>query len=313
VNVRGQANVGSEVVTQLRKGEPVIVIDEISVEKPKPGDPAKWLKIVMPTNTPVWVNATFLTNHVVMPKVLNIRSGPGEQFSVIGRLDRDATVQEIRVVENWMEIIAPTNTFAFVAADLIERTNAPAAVAKTEAAPAKPAEPAPTPVVVPAPAPAPAPVTETVKVEPTPAPAPVVDNAPKPIVVAEAKPAPAPEPVAPAPAPAPVVIPVPAPAAPKAPPADVVIQPIPSDVPGPKRVVTREGVVRRSISIQAPSAFRLANPETGDTLNYLYAGDTGLQIKYYLGKRIRVSGEEVVDARWVGTPVVTIQTLEPLP
>ncbi|HSH96200.1 MAG TPA: SH3 domain-containing protein [Roseimicrobium sp.] len=293
VNVRGQATVNSEVVTQLRKDEKITILGEINVEKPKPGEPAKWLKISVPTNTPVWVNTAFLTNHTVIPKLLNVRSGPGEHFSVIARLEKEATVQEIRVVDNWMEIVAPTNASAFVAADLIDRPNASATVSKVEPAPASP---------VAKPAPAPAPITETVKVDAAPAPAPVVDAPAKPVA---AIPAPAPATVIPVPAPAPVV-------AAKVP-ADVELQPIPSAAPAPKRIITREGIVRRSISIQAPSAFRLADPDTGDTMNYLYPGDTGLQVKYYLGKRIRVSGEEAIDRRWLNTPVITIQTLEPLP
>ena len=122
VNVRGQAKLNSEVVTQLKRGEAVTVLEEIEVKKPKKGDPPKWAKILLPANTPVWVYAPYieLTNKTVNIRRLNVRAGPGENYSILGRLDRGTPVKEIRVVENWMEIEAPATACAFVAADLLE-------------------------------------------------------------------------------------------------------------------------------------------------------------------------------------------------
>src|SRR5262245_16590330 len=89
VNVRGQANVKSEVITQLHKGEAVNVLEEIPVKKPKKGEPAAWLRIQLPANTPVWVYAPYIEADAktVNIKRVNIRSGPGENFSIIGRLE----------------------------------------------------------------------------------------------------------------------------------------------------------------------------------------------------------------------------------
>src|SRR5689334_12979685 len=56
VNVRGQASFIGEVITHLKKGETVTVLEEIALKKPKKDEPAKWAKILMPTNTPVWVS-----------------------------------------------------------------------------------------------------------------------------------------------------------------------------------------------------------------------------------------------------------------
>ena len=85
------------------------------------------------------------------------------------------------------------------------------------------------------------------------------------------------------------------------------------DEPPPKRVVKRVGVVKRTFSIQAPTGFALIDPRTGETIDYLYTGDTGLQLKYYLGRRIAVTGPEAVDKRWPKTPMIEIETLEVLP
>jgi uncharacterized protein YraI len=64
----------------------------------------------MPTNVPVWINASFieLTNSTVKPARLNMRAGPGEKHSVVGLLERGAAVKPIRTTDEWMEIETPT-------------------------------------------------------------------------------------------------------------------------------------------------------------------------------------------------------------
>lgn len=121
VNVRGQPTTGSEVVTQLKQGEKISVLEEIVHPKPGKDEPAKWLRIALPSNTPVWVNTHFLTNGAVAVPRLNIRSGPGENFSVIGRVPKGTPMKELRRNGDWLEIEAPTNTFAYIAADLVIR------------------------------------------------------------------------------------------------------------------------------------------------------------------------------------------------
>ncbi len=124
INVRGQPTTGSEIVTQLKQGEKITVLEEIVHPKPGKDEPAKWLRIALPSNTPVWVNTHFLTNGAVAVPRLNIRSGPGENFSVIGRVPKGTAVKELRRNGDWLEIEAPENTFAYIAADLVIRNAA---------------------------------------------------------------------------------------------------------------------------------------------------------------------------------------------
>src|SRR5947208_998538 len=147
VNVRAQASQRSEVITQLKKGETVTVVEEIASKKHKRGEPAKWAKIQLPANTPVWVYAPYVetTSHSDNIKRLNLRAGPCENFSIIGRIDRGTPVKEIRTEGQWMEIEAPANAYAFVAAEFLEKTGAPppattdlAVKANPDAAPSQP-------------------------------------------------------------------------------------------------------------------------------------------------------------------------------
>ena len=80
--------------------------------------------------------------------------------------------------------------------------------------------------------------------------------------------------------------------------------------PLPPRVIQHEGIVKGTVSIQAPTKFALVNPDTGKTVNYLYTTSTNLDLHRYKGLRIVVTGEEGLDERWKNTPVITIQRIQ---
>ncbi len=309
VNVRGQPSLVGEVITQLKKDEPVVILEEIKVAKPKAGEPAQWARIQMPPNTPVWVFASFLdpaTKTVAVSK-LNLRAGPGENYSVVGRLEKGAAVKEIRTVEDWMEIETPAGAYGFIALDLITRTGSKGTA--PESAPAKTtvaAAPVESPAVtapVKEPEPVPPPVTAT-PVTAEPAPAKVVDIPVKqePLVAPVVVPAETPAVTAAVPAaPTPAILP------------PVTTKPAADLGPLPKRVVRREGIVRSTASVQAPTYYELISPETRKTINYLHPSKSEINIKPFRGKTVVVVGEEGIDSRWPTTPVIEIETIEIAP
>lgn len=242
INVRGQPTTGSEVVTQLKQGEKIIVLEEIVHPKPGKDEPARWLRIALPSNTPVWVNTHFLTNGSVAVPRLNIRSGPGENFSVIGRVPKGTAVKELRRNGDWLEIEAPASTFAYIAADLVTRNAAgpapvpPASVgqlAGKSKAPGKAADKSgkqmakATPKGPPIAAPDTKPALDPVEVRPITAP---------PVALAPGVAAPKPMPVAPPP-----VVPAPVPAA-KPPVVAAVTEPKPEPAKIPPPAALTENV-----------------------------------------------------------------------
>ena len=271
VNVRGQPRLNSEVVARLTKDQQVTVLEEITRNNSGPDEPSAWAKIALPSEVHVWINSMFINpdNKSVKPKKLNVRGGPGENFSVLGRLQRGETINQVSNKGDWLEIEAPTNAYAFVAAQYLKQEKQ-----------ATPAAPTPT---------EPAPVAETVTNQPAIAAAPTEAPAETPTA---AQPAPdtnaAPEVAA-------------APAAPTG--------PIPPEPP-PKRIVEREGIVRGTTSIQAPTHFELISPDTKRTMDYLYTDSPALDLRRYKGLRIVVTGEEGLEERWGNTPVITIQKIQ---
>jgi uncharacterized protein YgiM (DUF1202 family) len=276
VNVRGKASLIGEVVTQLKKGESITVLSEIPVKSPKPGEPAAWAKIAMPANVPVWIHASYVdaTTKTVKASRLNVRAGPGENFSVIGRLPSGVAYKELRQIDDWIEIEAPSGTFGYVAADLVAKG---AALTATTPAPDLNAATPSAPV-------------ETVKVETPPAPATPTD----PVVTTPATPA-TPT-VSDPPAPEPFVAPAPVP-----------------DAPPIKRIVTREGIVRYSVSLRAPSHFSLEDLDTKRTIAFLITDHKDLNFHHLVHQRYLVTGEEFLDKRWNNRTVLRVDSVEAAP
>lgn len=299
LNVRGQPAINSEVVTRLSKGDLVNVLEEITLKKPGVDEPAKWAKIVLPSSAFVWVHVDYVDSATKTVKAtkLNLRSGPGENYSVLGRIPKGTVIKEIETKGNWIKIESPADAYGFVAAHLL--TNAPTAteIAATTPAPAvAPATPRPTPaplppptVVVPAEPIVPAqPVTPAEEIKPADTNAAPAAPPTAPAAVPEVKP----EPPTPA---VPVVTPAPAEAVPEEP----II----------KRVVSREGFVRNTVSVQAPSYFKLESLDTKKTINYIFSPTTNIFLRDFYGKRIIVTGEEILDERWPNTPVLNIESI----
>lgn len=329
VNVRGQAALAGEIVCRLGKGDLVNVLDMVTLAKTQPDEPPQWARISLPTNAAAWVHAQYVdASKTITAKKLNLRAGPGENYSVIGRLEKGAVVTEISRKNGWVKIDGSTNAHAFVAAIYLKQV--------------KPVEKPEAPVVAETPPPA---VPETKPVAEV--------KSPQEIATLQAATTPAVTAPAAAPTTAPLVsetvttpaAPVPAPADPEPAPVSVNRPDLPDtdaqakaraalyaakgtpEIPtevytvtpdspqpettDPKRVVQREGIVRPTTwNIQAPTPFSLVHPQTGEIMDYLYTTSTNLNLRRYKGLRILVSGEEGLTQRWKNTPVLTIHKIQ---
>jgi uncharacterized protein YgiM (DUF1202 family) len=272
LNVRGQAGLKGEVVAHLQKGDVVAVLSQLNLDKHATGEPAQWAKIALPASNHVWVNTKYIdaTTKTVSAKKLNLRAGPGENFSVLGVVEQGTAVNVINTKGAWSEIKPPASAYAFVAAMYL----------KQEASGNMAANPPASTETTPAPAATPTSVSEAAPVVTTP-PATTETTAP-----AASNPAPAPSVTSP------------------------VVETAPVDTnPPPPRVVTHEGVVGPVGSIIAPTPYVLYDLSTRQNINFLYTTSTNLDIGRYNGMLIDVTGEESVAERWKDTPLLTIQRI----
>ena len=324
INVRGQAAINSEVVAHLQKGQAVTVLEEVTLKKPKADEPAKWFRIALPTNVTAWVNHEYIdaTNKTVKARRLNFRAGPSEDHSVLGRLEKGATVTVLGEKNGWLKIEAPASAHGFVAAHLLskEPITPPVVAAKPPKVVTPVAIVKPTPVVIPTLPPPPLTVTDLKPVEPvvvakppttiTEPPPTVVPTVPTVAAVTPPTPlvVPPPPPVPPSvPVPAPAVVTIPAPAVPAP-----VVAPVEPE-PLIKRVVTREGLLKGMTSIQAPSYFELRSLDNNRLIEYIWTPTTNIALKQFKGKKVLVTGEELLDERWPNTPVITVETIDLAP
>lgn len=304
VNVRAQAAINSEIVTHVKQGDIVTVLETVT-KKAGPDEPDRWAKISLPTGATVWTHASFIdpATKAVKPARLNVRSGPGENFSVLGRIEKGTVVHELERKGDWIKIEAPTNSYAFVAAHLFTQDSGQlaAALARTAPAPTVTAvTPPPANTIVAPPKP-----VETVSVET------------RPVIVQPAETTP-PPPTTPPPTA------TPPPTGTGNPPSTTPEPPPPSTTPATtpqlseaepliKRIVTREGIVRGSASIQAPTYFVLRSLDNNKTINYLHSIDTNIVLRSFQHQRVIVVGEEILDERWPNTPVIDVDSIQTVP
>jgi SH3-like domain-containing protein len=300
-NVRAKPSYDGEVLGTLRRGSEVKVITEVEGAEGEPGGSRKWAKIRLPAEVAVWVYAPLVdaSAHQVKSEVLKFRAGPGRNYSELGELKRGDAVTEIRRADDWIQIEPPPQAVAFVAATLIDASEA------------LPAAKTPEPEVVPVPEPAPQ-IVPAIRLQPAlnrnaaPSPAsaparPVVEEPVAPVVAPPEIPASNSVAVpTPTPEPAPTVEPVPAAA----------------EAKPEARAVVREGVIRRTTKLQAPGYYELRstrrvgglfNRDEG-LIDFLIVEDPEVKLERFENQRVFIHGTEWRDERW-RTPVLKVERL----
>jgi hypothetical protein len=264
----------------------VTILSVITLDKHAADEPAHWAKISLPAGSKVWVSKMFVTDKKVAVKKLNLRAGPGENYSVLGTIQKATALTPVSEKGDWIQVAAPDNAYAFVSANFLRQGTVPA-MAPT-GTPASPFNPGPAPVVGGSVGPA----TQISAGAETPVAAPTTVTEPAKIS--------APPSEAPAATPTPIKLA-------NLPPPPVETKEVETNLP--PRIVTHEGWVRDSVSIVAPTYYELYDPATGKAIDYLHSTTPLLSVVSYNGKHIVVTGEEALDAQWKDTPVLTIQKI----
>ena len=80
-----------------------------------------------------------------------------------------------------------------------------------------------------------------------------------------------------------------------------------------QRIVAREGIVKWAWSIQAPTSYVLYHPQTRRHLDFLSTEKLGIKLSPFKGRKITVTGIELVDIRWPETPILEIESIRLTP
>jgi uncharacterized protein YraI len=224
-----------------------------------------WAAISPPDRIDLWLNKDFIEGNRVVANTIQIRSGPGIQYDIVGLLERGAPVMPRGEDGDWCKIAPPSSATLWVRKNDLTEVRAPttpirevtpvAAPAPVPAAPSEPAAAAAAPEASPAPAsaslaPAPSPAPQAPAIPPAPAPAPVAASTPK---VAPSTPQTSAAPPArrPAPETSPAVAPIATGAAPPRPVTDAAP---PAPAPTAKAPARPQPVPRPSAAPPVPTA-----------------------------------------------------------
>jgi SH3 domain protein len=139
VNLRAKPSLRSETVGQADFGA------ELKVRSLEP----EWVEVVPPEDIDFWIHGDFIRNDRVSVSKLNVRSGPGINYSVVGSLGRNEAIDRRGNFGEWVKIAAPPDGSIWVSRDLVDVVYPAPPVPPPAAAPgipvAKPARPEPAP------------------------------------------------------------------------------------------------------------------------------------------------------------------------
>ncbi len=119
VNVRSRPGFVGEIVTQLKKGQEVTVLDTVSLRRPAADEPPIWIKIALPPNAPAWASAEYIdaATGTVKADMLNVRSGPSYDHGIVARAKWGSTLKILAAEkEGWVQVAAPAGSVGFVPA-----------------------------------------------------------------------------------------------------------------------------------------------------------------------------------------------------
>jgi len=132
VQLRARSTTMGERLGVFQKGDAVTVLEQVDNKWAKGADPKQWARIQLPSGTPVWVFASFVnSDNTVKATRLNLRGGPGENYSILGRLPKGSTVKPVQTKGEWMQIETPEVATGYVAAMYLKQDAT--AIAQAEA------------------------------------------------------------------------------------------------------------------------------------------------------------------------------------
>ena len=297
VNIRSQPSLDGEVLVWMKRGETV---------ETQGSSKDGFIRIALPSKVAVWVYGPLVdrASHQIKAPEARLRVGPGRNYGELGVLKKGAALTEIRESDGWLQVEPPAGLSAYVGAQFIEVSGAPAAqLAAVKTGGILPAEGDPVsgdPVSLAVPNPirskssalAVAPVPSL----PTPQPSLAIPSAPAPVSVA-------------------VVDPISlSPRASEATSGDRAGGVAQSSIQYSSekiRIVTRVGKVVRSLEPQSPSYYQLRSPQAGEgMLGFLVCQDPKTPIAGFRGKTVQVVAEEYVDPRNRTEVLLRVQSIE---
>ena len=115
VNIRAGDDTSTEVICQLNEGDEVRVI----------GQAKMWYKVQLPKKALVYIHKTNVERRnktgIIREDRSNIRAAATRSSTIIGRLNKGASVKIIKEYLDWYEIEAPKDTLGWIRSDYVRK------------------------------------------------------------------------------------------------------------------------------------------------------------------------------------------------
>lgn len=110
VNLRAKPTTSVETVGQVEYGD-LLFAKSLGTD---------WVELVPPESVAIWVSRDFIRDGVVTADTLNLRSGPGVNYSVVGELVRNSTVEVGEEFGEWLRIAPPQQASVWISRDYVK-------------------------------------------------------------------------------------------------------------------------------------------------------------------------------------------------
>ena len=298
VNIRSQPSLDGEVLVWMKRGETV---------ETQGSSKDGFIRIALPAKVAVWVYGPLVdrASHQIKAPEARLRVGPGRNYGELGVLKKGAALTEIRESDGWLQVEPPAGLSAYVGAQFIGVSGAPAAklaAVKTGGILPADGDPVSGDPVLPAIPNSTRSKSSAISVAPvaslpTPPPSLAIPSPPAPISVAVAV-----DPILPRPRTS---------EATSGERTGDVAQSSIQYSPEKVRIVTRVGKVVRSLEPQSPSYYQLRSPQAGEgMLGFLVGQDLKTPNAGFRGKTVQVVAEEYVDPRNRTQVLLRVQSIE---
>lgn len=165
LNLRARPSRTAEVITQLKKGDEVKVLETKSVAEGSKTQ--EWGRVTLPVSAKCYVLSKLIADSKATGDAINIRSGPSTNFKEVGKLSKGEKVEVVKAGTEWTQIKATAGCSGWVSTEYLEAApvappvvapvlpSAPPVISSVVEAPPAPVvmAPVPVPVVMPPPAP----------------------------------------------------------------------------------------------------------------------------------------------------------------
>ena len=110
VNLRAKAAPTAEVVSQVSDGD-ILKVKSVGDE---------WVEVVPPDAVEFWVHRDFVVEGGIVGNKVNVRAGPGINYTVVGTLDRGSAIESKGAFGEWVRIGAFDDASLWISKDLVE-------------------------------------------------------------------------------------------------------------------------------------------------------------------------------------------------